>query len=371
MNRISKSVFVFSSLLIAYSAYSCTNIQIKAKDGTLIVSRTMEFGPDMESRLMNSVRGKKFATSAMDKSATLQWNAKYGYLFADFFGSGQPVDGMNEKGLSFGYLYLPGYTTYPNAPGTDKSKALPYTSLGDWVLGNFENTQDVETALQDITVFAQPANLGPFQNAVLPAHAVISDKSGKSIVVEFIDGKMKIFQNPLGILTNSPNFDWHLTNLQNYSNLSPYAPASITLNGIVYSGTGQGSGMVGLPGDPSPPSRFVKMAFYQQAALPAADATEALILSEHLLNNVDIPYGVVRAVKSLALAPENMDKTQWTLYKDLSHNILYFRSYTNPMIQSIDMNRIDFSQDAKQFALPLKQKAMIRDATADFLGGKM
>jgi choloylglycine hydrolase len=367
MNMLFKCGMILCSLLLINQASACTNIQVKAKDGTLIVSRTMEFGPDMQSRLMNSTRDKKFATTTGDNLPTMQWNAKYGYLFADFFGSGQPVDGMNEKGLSFGYLYLPGYTTYPAGPGDDKTKSLPYTSFGDWILGNFENTQDVENALKDITVFAQPANLGPFHDAVLPVHAVISDKAGSSIVVEFVNGKMVVSKNALGILTNSPNFDWHLTNLQNYINLSPYATSSITLNGIVYSGTGQGSGLVGLPGDPTPPSRFIKMAMYQQAAMPTADATEALNLSEHILNNVDIPYGVVRTVKSVSMAPDNMDKTQWTLYKDLTHNMLYFRSYTNSTIQSIDMSKIDFSKDAKQFTMPLAQKAMIKDATAEFI----
>ncbi|MCA0403352.1 MAG: choloylglycine hydrolase family protein [Proteobacteria bacterium] len=352
------------SLFTIGAAYSCTNITVKAKDGTIMIGRTMEFGPSLQSRLMNSPRQKQFQTARVNGDKTKQWKSQYGYLFADYFGSGLTVDGMNEKGLSFGYLYLPGYTTYPTVAKEQNDNALPYTHFGDWVLGNFASVKEVKEALNQIHIYAEPISMQGNAPVILPAHATISDKTGESIVVEFIDGQMVVSDNKLGILTNSPTFNWQLTNLKNYANLSPYSPAPVIIDEITYSGTGQGSGLVGLPGDPTPPSRFVKVAALQQYSMPVDDAGSALILAQHILNNVDIPLGLVRGDKSNA--PDTMDKTQWTVYKDLKNSLLYYRSYTNPTIQSIDLNKIDWNV-TKQFALPMEEKPIIPDATEKFL----
>lgn len=364
---------IYALLLLSLTmdtTQACTNVQIKAKDGTLVVGRTLEFGPDLQSRLMNAPREKQFSTTTKDNKPALQWKGRYGFIYADFFLTGHAVDGMNEKGLSFGYLYLPGYTHYPEM-SEDISKALPYTSLGDWVLSNFETVSEVEKGLKEISIFAKPEKLGSFGEAVLPVHAVITDKTGQSIVVEFVRGKMVIYQNPLGLLTNAPNFDWHLINLQNYVNLSPYGKDPFTLNGITYSGTGQGSGLIGLPGDPTPPSRFIKTALFQQTAMPVDDAAGAVNLVQHILNTVDIPFGTVRASKNGPSGPDTMDKTWWTVYKDLKNSRFYFKSYDNPTIQYLDMKKLDFAPNARQFALPMNQTAQWRDAMADFMSYPM
>ncbi|WP_419420105.1 linear amide C-N hydrolase [Legionella sp. D16C41] len=354
---------LFSSLLFANFLNACTNIQVKAQDNSLIVGRTLEFGPDLQSRIMNSSPNKIVKTTREDGTPSMSWTSKYGYLFADFFQTGQALDGMNEKGLSFGYLYLPGYTKYPTVAANYNDKAIPYTYLGDWILGNFSSVAEVEQAIKQIYIFAIPIKVAG-QPAVLPAHAIVTEKTGKSIVIEFINGKVKIYHNPLGILTNAPTFNWQITNLQNYANLSPYAPKAIKHDSIVYSGTGQGSGLVGLPGDPSPPSRFVKVAMLQQTAMPVPDALSAVILSEHILNNVDIPFGFIRSVKGTPNTEDNLDKTQWTVFKDLTNGIFYFKSYSNPTLQKIDMKKIDWSPKAKQLVIPMASPAFILDALA-------
>ncbi|STX50367.1 Penicillin V acylase and related amidases [Legionella busanensis] len=217
--------------------------------------------------------------------------------------------------------------------------------------------------MRTIYVFATPIKMAG-KSAVLPAHAIVTEKTGKSLVIEFINGQVKTYHNPLGILTNSPTFGWQITNLQNYANLSPYASKVIKHDGIVYSGTGQGSGLVGLPGDPSPPSRFVKVAMLQQTAMPVRDALNAVILGEHILNNVDIPFGFIRGEKGTPDTEDNLDKTQWTVFKDLTHGIFYFKSYMNPTLQKIDLKKIDWSLQAKQLVIPISGTAIIPDALA-------
>ena len=227
--RYCSSFCFLGVLLCATSSYACTNITIKAKDGTVMVGRTQEFGADLHSRVMSSARGRVFNTTAPDGKAGLSWRAKYGYVLLDFFGQGRPIDGINEKGLSFGYLYLPGYTQYQTVPKGKDNSALNYAYFGDWLLSNFDSVAQVKASLNSINVFAQPVTMGSFTNMIFPLHAIITDDSGKSIVVEFKNGAMQVYDNKLGVLTNSPTFDWQETNLKNYANLSPYSPKKNTI----------------------------------------------------------------------------------------------------------------------------------------------
>ena len=94
---------------------------------------------------------------------------------------------------------------------------------------------------------------------------MVTDTQGKSIVIEFIEGEMKIFENPLGIITNAPTFDWHMTNLRNYVNLSAVTIPNKKIEDLDFAALGAGSGMIGLPGDFTPPSRFVRATPNHQA----------------------------------------------------------------------------------------------------------
>lgn len=363
-NVISKFALILSTLLFSYStAIACTDITIKANDGTVMVGRTLEFGSDLMSNIMTSPRGRVFKTTTPNGKPGLSWTSKYGYLFLDYFNLGYPVDGMNEKGLSFGYLYLPGYTQYPTVPKGKESRSVPYTTFADWILGNFSTVAQLKKALANINVYAQPLTVAGHQNFVFPLHAIVTDAQGNSIVIEFAKGKMQIYDDKLGILTNSPTFPWQLTNLKNYANLSPYSPKTIIIDGYKYSGTGQGSGMFGLPGDTTPPSRFVKMTMLTKTALPVNDAMGALILAHHIINTVDIARGTVRGEKGKSENSNDMETTQWTVFKDLKNRILYFTSYNNSTLQAIDMNKLDFSKNAPQLKMPVASKQIIMDAT--------
>ena len=358
--KISKVIIILLPLFFGYtSALACTNITLKAKDGTVLVARTMEFGPDLNSIIISSPRAKTFKTKAPDGKPGLSWNSKYGYIFADYFHCGHPVDGINEKGLSFGYLYLPGYTQYPTVPKGEDSKAISYVDFADWVLGNFSSAAQVKKALPRVDVFAKPLSFSNLKNVVFPLHAIITDAKGRSIVIEFVKGKVHVYNDKSGILTNSPTFDWQITNLKNYVNLSPYTPAPIKINGQTYSVTGHGSGMLGLPGDLSPPSRFVKMTVLISTAIPVKNAMAALILAQHIIDNVDIPRGMVRGEKG---KKSPLPTTQWVIFKDLTHHILYFKFYNNPTLQSVAMSKVNFSPNAKQIKIPISRSQIIVNA---------
>ena len=133
----------------------------------------------------------------------------------------------------------------------------------------------------------------PIDPRASTVHWRMADITGKQIVLEIVDGQPNFYENTLGVLTNSPGFDWHMTNLNNYINLYPGTTNPRTLGNIKLSSFGAGSGFLGIPGDVTPPSRFIRAAFYQTSSPQKETAIEAVIQSfHHILNNFDIPIGI-------------------------------------------------------------------------------
>lgn len=356
------TVVAVSALLFGMSpVQACTDFKLQAKDGTLLITRSMEFGQDLKSNLRTSPRGRVFTSTAPNNKPGLTWKSLYGYLYLDGFNVDASFDGMNETGLTFEYLYLPGETQYQSLPDGKEGSALSYIHFGDWVLGNFKTVEEVKVALNSIYVTTQTVpQLG---SAVLPAHASIYDATGKGIVVEFYDDKINVYDN-IGVMTNSPKYDWHVTNLRNYVNLSPNNASAISKDGMTYATTGQGSGAVGLPGDASPPSRFVKIAFMVNNVFNAQGATDLINLAEHIINNVDLPAGYVRAVENEVTAT---DTTQWVVFKDVTHKVLYYRTYADMTLRSIVMKDIDFSEKAVRLKMSLLAPFQAMNMTDKFL----
>lgn len=347
-----KQVLMVLMFLCVYSmsGLACTHINLTANDGSVVVGRSMEFGPKLETDIYTVNRETKFESTTPDGKPGLHWQAKYGYLALDGFHL-FPVSGLNEQGLSFDGLYFPGFAEYQTYDANQASEAMPYYLIGDYILGNFSKITEIKNALPKLTIYAKALDHAG-QSVVFPMHFVVTDKQGQSIAIEFTQGQLHIYDNKVGVFTNSPSYPWHITNLSNYINLSPNAPGPIVKDGVTYNATGQGAGAIGLPGDYTPPGRFVRMAYLVNTAKPVDDAIGAVNLSQHILNNVDIPYGAVRG-KLGDTSPDEVDSTQWIVIKDLVHHVLYFRSYTDLTLQKIDMRKFNFKQGSPTRRLTL------------------
>ncbi|MHB1949125.1 MAG: linear amide C-N hydrolase [Gammaproteobacteria bacterium] len=342
-------------------ALACTDFRIIAKDGTVLITRSLEFAMDMKSNLRSSPRGRVFNTKAPDGKPGLSWKAKYGYVSLDGFNIDAAIDGMNEVGLSIEDLYLPALAQYQVVPKDQSSQALPYVNLGDWILGNFQSVDEVRQALPTVYVFAN--KIPTMGDTVFPLHFSIFDSTGKGIVVEYVEGKLHIYDN-IGVMTNSPSYDWHLTNLMNYLHLAPVNPSPLIVNGITYAANGQGFGMIGLPGDISPPSRFVKTATLLRVALQADDSASALNEAEHIINNVDIVRGEAREPESGKFIDET---TQWVVFKDLTHKIFYYRTYGDMSLRAVSLSKVNFAEGAPRLLMPIARKENITDLTGQFI----
>ena len=263
------------------------------------------------------------------------------------FGEALDNDGLNEKGLGFGALYLPGETEYQTVEAGEAARALSNSSFAAWVLGNFASVEEVRDALGEVVVWGEPIpQLGSFA----PLHYVVTEPRGKSIVIEYVDGKLHVYDNKVGVLTNSPTYPWHIQNLRNYVNLTAVNAAPIKVGKTTYAGTGQGSGLHGIPGDPTPPSRFVMAAATSYLADKPKDASEALVLAMHLIDRVDIPKGFVRDY-SEGGKPAG-DYTQWTVFRDHANKVYYWRSYNDPSLKAIDLKTVDFTAGSPCAACP-------------------
>ena len=202
--------------------------------------------------------------------------------------------------------------------------------LSQWILGNFATVQEVQEALDNGSfplVFNQTVekeNLPP-----LELHYTVNDKTGAGIIIEFINKGRTVYENTVGVCTNSPPYDFHMINLRNYVELNNTAHEPLQLGGDVFKPIGQGSGLLGTPGDLTPPSRLVRAATLTHFAAPVNTSDKAVNLAIHILNTVDIPHGVA-----------GEDYTNWIVAKDLTHKALYYRTYNDLTVRVIYLDKV-------------------------------
>jgi choloylglycine hydrolase len=139
---------------------------------------------------------------------------------------------------------------------------------------------------------------------------------------------------PLGVMTNAPTYDWHMTNLANYLNLSPKDIDQIKLGDVTIPAFGSGAGMLGLPGDFTPPSRFVRAAMFSQAAVANKTAEDTVFAAFHILNQFDIPKG---SVINAAVGEPTPEITEWTSVADLKNLRWYFRTHEDQSLRMVDL----------------------------------
>ena len=321
----------------------CTGIRLSALDGTVVHARTLEFGVDLESTVILSPRGYRRTATTPDGQPGQSWQARYASLGADGLGLRVIVDGLNEKGLAVGLFYFPGSAGYlPYTPADAPNTVAPW-ELGSWILDQFASVEEVKAGIGRVVV---PAVLLKAWNLELEVHYIVHDASGQSLVIEYVDNQLHIHDNPLGVFTNSPSFDWHITNLRNYVNFSTTSHEPLQLGSVRLAPLGQGSGMLGMPGDFTPPSRFVRAVAFSQSIFPAQSGREAILNAFHILNNFDIPRGAAREAHRDAEGNVLADHTIWTAASDLQARQFHFRTYANSQIRRVDLMAHDLDGDA-------------------------
>ncbi|WP_297480519.1 choloylglycine hydrolase family protein [uncultured Photobacterium sp.] len=347
-------------LLTSLPVAACTGIVLKSADGATIPARTMEFGFDIQSNIVMVPAGTKITSLSNnpDKEG-LTYKTKYGFGGANALGKNIVLDGLNEKGLYFGAFYFAGLAQYTELTDANPKNAVSSEELGNYILGNFSTVDEMIKGIKSINVVGTHiAEIG----RIAPLHYAITDASGKSVVLEYTAKGLTIHENKIGVVTNNPTYDWHMTNLHNYVGLTAENKGSVTINGVTLSPTGQGSGMLGLPGDYTPPSRFIRAASFVNASLPSKNSDEAVFRAFHILNAFDIPKGVIREKANNEVLT---DYTIWTSVVDTKNKDYYFKSYLTP--QHMKVNIIDALANLKApKVIKMEGEHTYKDLTGQF-----
>lgn len=359
-NSIKLSVVVSILLLIgSIDTNACTGFRLKAKDGGVVYGRSMEWGAfDLNTRVTIIPRGYTFKALTPDGNNGKEYVVKYGVVGLDMpaIREGYISDGMNEKGLALGMFYHPEFTQYQDYNKSESSNSISGQDVANYILSQFADIEEVKKGMARVTV------VGVFEKTVgiVPGmHWMVTDAKGISIVIEYTDGELKMHDAPLGVITNAPNYDWHMTNIQNYVNLSANAFPSKIMEGIEFKPAGAGSGILGLPGDNTPPSRFIRAVTWTQTARPLENAEEAVYEAFRILDNFQLPLGPDAAEGSGHGSDNELmrSSTIWTVAWNLSDLTLNFHTQHNRRVRRLDVKEIDFSKMGSNIVyIPLDEK---------------
>ena len=330
MKQLSIILWVVLTLITFFprELKACTGITLRAKDGSRIVARTIEWGgSNLNSQYVVVPRGyKQQSYIPGDTTEGMIFTARYGYFVAE---------GLNEAGLSAGLFYFPQYGKYETYNSKEKASSIADLQLVSWILGSCRTVDEVKESIKKVHVIG----IDPRAST---AHWRFADTTGRQIVLEIINEKPIFYENKLGVLTNSPSFDWQMTNLNNYVNLIPGMAPSQQLDGVTLTSFGNGSGFLGIPGDITPPSRFIRAAFYQATAPRQETGQQTAIQCFQILNNFDIPIGIEFAPDQTPV--DIPSATQWTSATDMTNRIIYYRTMYDSAIRSIDLRKINFAR---------------------------
>ncbi len=332
------AVFVVSCIaclgVIDSNAEACTGLRVRLKAGGAVHGRTLEFGFPLDSHALCIPKGVQYQGTLPDQGVGMRWTAAHAVIGMSAATMPLVVDGMNDVGLSGGLFYFPGFASYPTPSASDGSSFVAPHEFLTWALTSAASIDELRAAIKEkrVQIAPTPVSYGSI-NGVQEVHFAFYDRDGSSIVVEPTRGALVIHDNPLGVCTNSPTFDWHMTNLRNYSNLKPVQGVPLSLQSRDIDPMGQGSSLYGMPGDFTPSSRFVRAAVFSSSA-PLAESHDAAVAQAfHLLNQFDLPDGSA----GTQVGPKvYYDITEWTVVRDPAQGRYYFRTRENQNIGWFD-----------------------------------
>lgn len=314
---------------------ACTGVSFLAKDGGYVQARTIEWGESyLPSEYVIIPRGQDLTSYTPTGVNGVKFRSRYGVVGLAIIQKEFVAEGLNEAGLSAGLFYFPRYGKYEDYDPAQNAHTLSDLQVVVWMLSQFSTIDEVKAALKGVRVISLDE---PGKTSTV--HWRIGDAKGNQVVVEFVDGVAHFYDNKVGVLTNSPGFPWQVTNLNNYVSLHPGGVEPQQLGDVTLVPFGAGAGFHGLPGDVTPPSRFVRIAFYKATAPQCNTAFDAILQSFLILNNFDIPIGIEHAAGK---SPDIPSATQWTSAIDLTGRKVYYKTAYNNSIRCIDMKKIDF-----------------------------
>ena len=330
----------------------CTALSLNNKK-TFLFGRNMDieagFGQQVVITPRNFTLPLRFNKPVKQKYATIGM----AYPFPDQENGGivYPLyaEAANEKGLAVAGLNFPGTAHYPKPGSIKKAFELTPFEIIPYLLSQFTTTKEVKK-------FIESKNMQLVDRAIMkqlpvaPLHFIVADKNNESIVIEPTKDGLNVHDNPLGILTNNPTFDWQITNLSFYANLKQKQSTDAKWDAQDLKPFGQGFGSFSLPGDWTPPSRFVKTAYLKSHSAEEQETDKLVTQFFHILDNVSMVKGgiIVEQMGGDGKMHEHYDITLYASCIDLNTGTYYYKSYDNNQIQMIKLSNEGKALDGKE-----------------------
>lgn len=316
------SIFILAPI----AAKACTRLVYLGTNNHVITARSMDWKSDIGTNLWIFPRGMERSGEAGKNSVT--WTSKYGSVIASGYDI-STTDGMNEAGLVANILWLV-ESDYPKY--SDTKPGLSIAAWAQYVLDNFATVQETVDLLSK-QPFIIVTDHVPGENRLATLHLSISDASGDSAIIEYINGKQVIHHSrDYQVMTNSPTFDQQLA-------LNEYWK--------------QINGTTMLPGTNRAADRFARASFYVNAIPKSENKTETVASVFSVIRNASVPFGIT--------TPEepNISSTRWRTVADHKQKLYFFESALTPNVFWVDLNTIDFSEKSgtvKKLELGADQK---------------
>ena len=300
----------------------CTAVTYKTKD--FYFGRTLDYEISYKEEVTITPRNYEFKFK--NKEAI---NSHYAIIGMAYVAENYPLyyDAINEKGLGMAGLNFV-ENAYYNDIQENKDNIAQFEFI-PWILSQCSTTKEAKKLIEKINLINTPFNE---QLPLAQLHWIIADAE-ESITVEAVKEGIKIYDNPVGVLTNNPPFDKQLFALNNYRNLSNKSPQNTFATNLELQQYSRGMGAIGLPGDLSSQSRFVRASFVKMNSVSGEDENESVSQFFHILNSVDQQRGCCQ------LDNGKYEITIYTSCCNASKGIYYYTTYDNHQITAVDMHK--------------------------------
>jgi penicillin V amidase len=227
-------------------------------------------------------------------------------------------DGVNENGFAAAALYFAGYAKYDTLSTSIATKHIASIDFLQYILGSCASVNELPKLLKDISIVGIP---DPVTKSIAPLHWITTDRSGACVIIESTNRGLELIDNPIGVMSNSPDFHWHMTNLRNYMNTSPAQLDEVHWDNIRLTPFGQAMGTTPLPGGFTSPERFVRVSYLKTHIPKPKDDNEAISACFHILESVSIPKGAVLTNR------DTYDYTKYTAFINTKTCEYFFKTY--------------------------------------------
>ena len=296
----------------------CTAITFKAKDNYF--GRNLDYEYSYHETVTVTPRNYPFEFRKMGKC-----DSHYAMIGMAFV-QGYPLyyDATNEKGLSVAGLNFPVNACYLSEDKT-KDNVAPFEFI-PYILAKCKDVPEAKSLIERMNILNEDFSS---ELPASPLHWLVSDRES-SIAVEPMRDGVKVYDDPIGVLTNNPTFDFHMTNLSNYINVTREEPTNRFSSQFALTPYSRGMGAIGLPGDLSSASRFVKAAFTKLNSLPVEGEVACVSQFFHILGSVEQQKGCCKVEKGF-------EHTIYSSCCNVDKGIYYYTTYDNSTVTGVDM----------------------------------